>query len=41
MRQLETVTVRRTFVDPRSTAEAFVAVILVLAEEACTLLKQR
>ncbi|NPD66650.1 DNA polymerase Y family protein [Lichenicola cladoniae] len=37
----ETITVRRTFVEPLSTAEAFVAVILVLVGEACVLLEQR
>ena len=37
----EIASVRRTFIDPLSTAEAFVAVILVLVGEACTLLEQR
>jgi protein ImuB len=33
--------VRRSFVEPLSTAEAFVSVILVLVQEACTLLEAR
>ena len=37
----DTISVRRTFVEPLSTAEAFVAVILVLVGEACTVLEQR
>ncbi len=37
----ETISIRRTFVEPLSTAEAFVTVILVLVGEACTLLEQR
>ena len=37
----ETISIRRTFVEPLSTAEAFVSVILVLVGEACTLLEQR
>ena len=37
----DTVTVRRTFVEPLSTAEAFVSVILTLIGEACALLEQR
>ncbi len=37
----ETVAIHRSFVEPLSTAEAFVAVILVLVREACSLLEQR
>ena len=37
----ETISIRRTFVEPLSTAEAFVTVILVLVGEACTRLEQR
>ena len=37
----ETIVVRRTFVEPIATAESFVAVILLLVGEACTLLEQR
>ncbi len=37
----ETIAVRRNFVEPVSTAEAFATVILVLVEEACGLLEQR
>ncbi len=37
----ETIVIRRSFVEPLSTAEAFVTVILVLVGEACTLLEQR
>ncbi len=37
----ETISVRRRFVEPLSTAEAFTAVILVLIEEACVLLERR
>ena len=37
----ETICIRRTFVEPLSTAAAFVTVILVLVGEACTLLEQR
>ncbi len=37
----ETIAIRRTFIEPLSTAEAFVTVILVLVGEACTLLEQR
>ena len=37
----ETIAIRRTFVEPLSTPEAFVAVILVLVREACTRLEQR
>ncbi len=37
----DTISVRRTFVEPLSTAEAFVTVILTLVGEACTLLEQR
>ena len=37
----ETVVVRRCFVEPLSTAEAFAAVIPVLVEEACALLERR
>lgn len=37
----DTISVRRTFVEPLSTAEAFVTVILTLVGEACMLLEQR
>ena len=37
----ETIAVRRDFIEPLSTAEAFATVILVLVEEACGLLEQR
>ncbi len=37
----ETISIRRTFVEPLSTAEAFVSVILTLVGEACTLLERR
>ena len=37
----ETISIRRTFVEPLSTAEAFVTVILTLVGEACALLEQR
>ncbi|MGI4745882.1 MAG: Y-family DNA polymerase [Janthinobacterium lividum] len=37
----EIISIRRTFVEPLSTAEAFVTVILVLVGEACTLMEQR
>ncbi len=37
----ETIGVRRSFVEPIATAESFVAVILLLVAEACTLLDQR
>ncbi len=37
----ETIAIRRTFVEPLSTAEAFVTVILVLVRQACTLMEQR
>jgi len=37
----ETVVVRRGFVEPLSTAEAFAAVIPILVEEACALLERR
>ena len=37
----ETIVVRRSFVEPIATAESFVAVILLLVNEACTLLEQR
>ena len=37
----ETISVRRRFVEPLSTAEAFVTVILTLVSEACALLEQR
>ncbi|NPD69319.1 DNA polymerase Y family protein (plasmid) [Lichenicola cladoniae] len=37
----DTISIRRTFVEPLSTPEAFVTVILVLVTEACTLLEQR
>ena len=37
----ETIVVRRTFVEPIATAESFVAVILLLVGEACTLLERR
>ncbi len=37
----QTILVRRTFVEPLSTAEAFASVILVLVGEACTLMEQR
>ncbi len=37
----ETISIRRTFVEPLSTAEAFVTVILTLVGEACVLLERR
>ena len=37
----ETISIRRGFVEPISTAEAFVTVILILVGEACVLLEQR
>ena len=37
----ETIAIRRTFVEPLSTTEAFVTVILVLVSEACAVLEQR
>lgn len=37
----ETIVVRRGFIEPLSTAEAFATVILVLVGEACTLLERR
>jgi protein ImuB len=37
----EAIAIRRSFVEPLSTAEAFATVILVLVEKACTLLEQR
>ena len=37
----EAIAIRRTFVEPLSTAEAFVAVVLVLVSEACAALERR